>query len=386
MSTETCPFTPGSRPPVLAGRGAELAGLNAHLQALKSGLPSSCVVLTGQTGIGRTTLLREFARSASSQQWSPAIVTLSPTDDIGQQLARGLATAALHLRHHREDASSTNALLRSAHSFGLAYGVDLPVGSESTGADRGWSGNLGDDISVVFEEVGTLCRQLGSGLVLIFDDAPGSVVDQLSVLVTGAANAAQSGLPVMVVVSGLISLPRLLAEHGLPEAGIDVMRLLPLDPDDVAEAVLEPARRTGRAFTLEGIESFVRRCRGLPMFAQLLARESWLASEGPITDHDVATGANVVERSLVTTVYEPAHRVLSPAHRRFLQALSEEGGSATFDTLRRRLGDTNRFDPNASGLVSLRDDLIARNVLASADGQLFEFTLAGFGRYIDKAK
>jgi AAA ATPase domain len=359
--------------------------LKERLAALHDGRPSSCVLVVGQVGNGRTTLVREFARSAADMGWSPAIVTLSASDDLGQQVARGLATAALHVREHRDDPSSTNALLRAAHSFGLAYGVDLPVGADAVGPQIGWSGRLHDDVSVVLEEVGTLCRQLGSGLVLIFDDATGSVADELTALVSAAATVAQAGLPVMVVVTGLASLPRLLTDRWVAEAGVETVVVSPLGPDDIAEAVVEPARRSGRPFTLDGLESFVRRCRGLPTFAQLLARHSWLASEGPITEHDVATGAAEVERHLVTTVYEPIHRTLSPAHRRFLHALSEEGGSASFETIRRRLGDANRFDPNASGLVATRDDLFARDVLASSDGETLEFTIAGFDRYIQKA-
>lgn len=385
MANDSCPFSQGSRPPVLAGRANELELLKERLAALRDGRPSSCVLVVGQIGNGRTTLVREFARSAADAGWSPAIVTLSASDDLGQQVARGLATAALHLRQHRHDPSSTNALLRAAHSFGLAYGVDLPVGADAVGPEIGWSGRLHDDVAVVLEEVGTLCRQLESGLVLIFDDAPGSVADELTVLVSAAANAAQAGLPVMVVVTGLASLPRLLADRWVAEVGVETVVVSQLGPDDIAEAVVEPARRSGRPFTLDGLESFVRRCRGLPTFAQLLARHAWLASEGPITEHDVAIGAAAVERHLVTSVYEPIHRALSPAHRRFLQALSEEGGTASFETIRRRLGDTNRFDPNASGLVAMRDDLFARDVLASPDGQTLEFTLAGFDRYIQKA-
>ena len=385
MVNDSCPFSQGSRPPVLAGRANELELLKERLAALHDGRPSSCVLVVGQVGNGRTTLVREFARSAADTGWSPAIVTLSAADDLGQQVARGLATAALHLRQHRDDPSSTNALLRAAHSFGLAYGVDLPVGADAVGPEIGWSGRLHDDVSVVLEAVGTLCRQLGSGLVLIFDDAPGSVADELTAVLSAAAKVAQVGLPVMVVVTGLASLPRLLTDRWVAEAGVETVVVSPLGPDDIAEAVVEPALRSGRPFTLDGLESFVRRCRGLPTFAQLLARHSWLASEGPITEHDVATGAAEVERHLVTTVYEPIHRTLSPAHRRFLQALSEEGGTASFETIRRRLGDTNRFDPNASALVATRDDLFAREVLASSDGQTLEFTIAGFDRYIQKA-
>ena len=384
MANDSCPFVSGSRPPVFAGRREVIDRLREQLAELHEGRPSSCALVVGQIGTGRTTLVREFARSASDAGWSPAIVTLTGGDELGQQLARGLATAALHLRQHRSEPGSTNALLRAAHSFGLAYGVDLPVGADEVGPEIGWSGRLHDDISVVLTEVGTLCRQLDSGLVLIFDDAPSAIADELTVLVSAAANAAQAGLPVMVVVTGLTSLPRLLTDRWLAEAGVETITLGRLSPDAIAEAVVEPARRTGRAFTLEGLESFVRRCRGLPMFAQLLAQHSWSASHGPITKHDVAAGAAVVERHLVTEVYQPIHRALSPAHKRFLQALSEEGGTATFTALRRRLGDTNRFDPNASGLVALRDDLIARDVLASPEGETLEFTLAGFDRYIDK--
>jgi hypothetical protein len=186
------------------------------------------------------------------------------------------------------------------------------------------------------------------------------------------------------VLTGLTSLAAALASNGLPADSADVVVVGPLSPDDIAAVVAEPARRTGRPFTIDGLESFVRRCRGLPTFAQSLARQSWMASEGPITERDVAVGAAIVERQLVTAVYEPVHRVLSPAHRRFLHALMEEGGSASFDAVRRRLGDTNRFDPNASGLLALRDDLFNREVLSSIDGETIEFALAGYDRYIQK--
>lgn len=384
MSNDSCPFTLGSRPAVLAGRSAELGALTERLKALHEGLPSSTVLVVGQVGNGRTTLIREFARSASDMGWSPAIVAMTAKDDVGQQLARGLATAALHLRQQREDNASAHTLVSAAHAFGLAHGIDLPLGGEPSGPHRAWTGRLADDAAQAFEVAGTQCRHMGTGLLLIFDDAPLSQRADLAVVVSAAARAAQAGLPVMVVLTGLVSLKRVMAPHGLPDDGIDLIVVAPLGPDDVAAAVAEPARRSGRPFTIDGLESFVRRCRGLPTFAQMLARHSWLASEGPITERDVAVGAGIVERQLVTAVYEPMHRALSPAHRRFLNALMEEGGTASFDTIRRRLGDTNRFDPNASGLVALRDDLFNREVLASLDGDILEFALAGYDRYVQK--
>ncbi len=384
MSNDSCPFTLGSRPAVLAGRSAELGALTERLKAILEGQPSSAVLLVGQIGNGRTTLVREFARAASDLGWSPAIVAMTAQDDVGRQLARGLATAALHARQQGQDSASARALVRTAHSFGLAYGIDLPLGVDADSPAPAWSGDLADDVAKAFELASTHCRQMGTGLLLIFDDAPLSQRADLAIVAGAAAEAAQDGFPIMVVFTGLISLKRVMVAHGLLDSGIDVIVVGPLGPDDIAAAVAEPARRSGRPFTIDGLESFVRRCRGLPTFAQMLARHSWLASEGPITERDVAVGAGIVERQLVTAVYEPMHRVLSPAHRRLLHALMEEGGTASFDVIRRRLGDTNRFDPNASGLVALRDDLFNREVLASIDGDILEFALAGYDRYIQK--
>ena len=333
MSNDSCPFTLGSRPAVLAGRSAELGALSHRLKALHEGLPASLVLVVGQIGNGRTTLVREFARSASEIRWSPAIVAMTAKDDVGQQFARGLATAALHVRQQQEDSASAQALVGAAHGFGLAYGIDLPLGAETSGKNPAWSGHLAADVAQAFEVAGSHCRHMGTGLLLIFDDAPLSQRADLAIVATAAAASAQAGLPVMVVLTGLVSLKRLLMAQGLADDGVDVIVASPLGPDDVAAAVAEPARRSGRPFTIDGLESFVRRCRGLPTFAQMLARHSWLASEGPITERDVAVGAGIVERQLVTAVYEPLHRALSPAHRRFLHALMEEGGAASFDAI-----------------------------------------------------
>jgi AAA ATPase domain len=384
MPNDSCPFTLGTRPVVFAGRSAELTALTALVRLLDEGAPARSALVVGQIGNGRTTLVRELARVAAEAKWSPAVVTLSPTDDVGQQFARGLATAALHLRQHRQDTAATRSLLKCVQSFGLAHGVKVPIEHDLSPSRAGFTGELAVDLPAVFTQVGALCRQIGTGLVLIFDDAPNALLAELSVVVGVATAANAQAVPILVVLTGLASLGRSLASHGLAAEAVEVVVAGPLSPDDVAAAVAEPARRTGRPFTIDGLESFVRRCRGLPTFAQSLARQSWLASEGPITDRDVAVGAAIVERQLVTAVYEPMHRALSPAHRRFLHALMEEGGTASFDAVRRRLGDTNRFDPNASGLVALRDDLFNREVLASLDGETLEFALAGYDRYIQK--
>ena len=92
---------------------------------------------------------------------------------------------------------------------GLSVGLD--IAPERGTAD---SGDLGVDLTALFEALGEAARDLGIGALVLVDELQEAQTDELRALNTAVHQLGQGErpLPVIVVAAGLPSLPRLLAE------------------------------------------------------------------------------------------------------------------------------------------------------------------------------
>lgn len=128
--------------PLLAGRDAELAWLQERWQLAASGA-GALVVLTGEAGSGRTRLAAELAgeahRLGASVLYAPgagrAEVTLASLDRAGETTRPMLVIV--------DDADRAGADVRARLASLPAALADVPALVLATGADAGWSAQLG---------------------------------------------------------------------------------------------------------------------------------------------------------------------------------------------------------------------------------------------------
>lgn len=375
MQEVSCPFVaaPGARPPRLAGRTEVLDALSAQLVALRQREPGRVQAWLGQVGSGRTVLAHEAAKRAASDGWAPAIVSVGHGGRLEHDVARGMAAAVLHHGRRHPDETVLAGLLGVVRAYAEAHDMDLPL--ELAAAEISWPGTRHADVGVLMERLADGMERVGAGVLLVLDNVDGADADARRDVLTAAAELMAGGRALALVVTGL--------PGSVPPELAQIRPIGPLSPPELFDAVAWPAAEKGVQVGHEAIAAIGRRTSGHPFFVQAFAREAWLTAVGTaITPDDVAAVALPVERALKRSFFAPVLDGLSPTELRFVRAVADAAPAATFAEVARRLGDPVRFDPATSRLAPVRDELLARGVLSSPDGELLEFALPYFEQYV----
>ena len=208
------PFRPGAgrRPPLLAGRERELAAFDVTRRRCEElGEGDRPWVIHGLRGVGKTVLLGELLSQVSARGWIVAKVEVAAGRPLPVALARELQRA-LRTATGRHEPGRLRRLLAVFSAFSLSLD---PTGGLSVGLDiapeRGTadSGDLGVDLTALFEALGEAARDLGIGALVLVDELQEAETDELRALNTAVHQLGQGErpLPVIVVAAGLPSLP-----------------------------------------------------------------------------------------------------------------------------------------------------------------------------------
>ncbi len=332
---------PGEFPPVLAGRDQHLEVITAALAATR--MPGDRPALyAGRALSGRTALLAAVVHHTTTASWPTFSIRLTPGSDLGVALGAAF----------------------EAHT-----GVAMPR-PEIKRVLRGLVQLLEDHQT--------------PGLAIVIDDADFAPIEQLVDFVSLVGQAMANDLPVIAVLGGLPNLPDRVRAHAGGEISFSEHHLSGLSADEIRIAIEGPAGEAGVAFTDDGLATLVRRCRGVPAFVQMLAFHSLAAATtSTINAQAVSAAALDAEHGAADLYYRPIHDSLSPAQRRFLRAMRQSGDSATFEAIRRHLGEFSRLDTGQSPTRLACDDLIDRGIIyADATDQL-HFSVAAYGAFVD---
>lgn len=335
---------PGEHPPALVGREDYLGIIASALAA--SRMPGDVPALfTGRVLSGRTALVAAIRHMTMAASWPTFSVSLIPGADLGIALAAAF----------------------EAHT-----GVAMPR-PEIKRVLRGLVQLLEDDET--------------KGLVIVIDDADFAPIEQLSDFLSLIGQAIANDLPVIAALSGLPNLPDRIRAHAGNDIGFSEHHLGGLSPDAIRAAVAGPAAAVGLTFTDDGLAALIRRCRGVPAYVQMLAYHAVEAATTPSIDALVVTGAALdAEHGATLTYYRPVHDSLAPAQRRFLRALRQSGEAATFDTVRRHLGEFSRLDTGQSPARAACDELIDLGVIYADVSEQLHFSIAAYGAFVDTAE
>ena len=94
------PYTPGagSRPPELAGRGAELEQFRVLVGRLRRGRTEQSMIIRGLRGVGKTVLLNAFEDYAESEGFLAYYHELTPEVSLIAELVHDLEAALARLK------------------------------------------------------------------------------------------------------------------------------------------------------------------------------------------------------------------------------------------------------------------------------------------------
>lgn len=387
------PFRPGAGrvPPELAGRDSLLRTINQSLtQVLATSEGDRPIVISGLRGVGKTVLLNEIGRQAREmRRWAVIKLEASAGRSLGQAIARelhGALRSTMSLGEHARERFSH--ALRVFRSFQVsvdpngAYGFGFEVDPAPGYAD---SGAFERDLEDLLREVGSAFRDLDQALLLMIDelqDAPKEDLNALN-LALHALGQEPSPVPVMMVGTGLPSLPAVLAEAtSYAERLYDYRRLDLLDDAETRVALTRPSERSGVRWDPAALDRAVEAIAGYPYFAQACGKHVWdvRAETARIVLDDAESGVLLARDEVDQGLYQSRWDRATPKQRELLQAMAEDGdGPSAIQDLVARTGKKRTSDLSVS-----RNELIKNGHVFATDRGFLAFTVPGMADFIHR--
>lgn len=320
---------PGARPPYLAGRESHV---DAVASALAVGeLPKRLPVLySGRILTGRTAILTEVAERSRRAGWTTVQVTLRRGDDLAVRLREAVEPA---------EGRSTIQTIEARCEANPTHGVVVLI----------------DDIDAASDEAFVTFGELTASMA--------------------------AGARLVVAATCLPSWAHRLLDNAGGQPQATYVNVGTLETVDIVSAVVVPARQHDVTFTRKAVEAIVTRCHGVPALVQMLAHHAAASAiDKTVTEAVVLSTVKAAEKDVVETFFDPFYRTLSTAQQRFLRALRQEGDGASFESVRRRIGDFSRL--GTSPVAETRDELLAAGLLYSNDGTRLHFSVAAFSAFV----
>jgi hypothetical protein len=388
MDPRRNPYTPnaGARPPVLAGRGDELATFDLLLDRLEAGYTEQSMIITGLRGVGKTVLLGEFRSRAEDADWAVVELEVAKHDDdaFGRILAREIRRALFAIapsRRWREKARRAASILKS---FSLTVGAD---GAMTAAMDvealegSGDSGMLDADLSDLLVALGEAARDHETGVIFLLDEIQFLSPKQLEALIASMHRTVQRALPVTLVAAGLPQLPELAGEaKSYAERLFKFPEIGSLSAADAARAITEPATREGVSFASLAVTRIYEYTEGYPYFIQEFGKASWDLADGPtIVASDVERAQHEVEDKLDSSFFRVRLDRTTELERAYLRAMAELGPTP------QAAGDVAALLERTSQQCGpTRARLIEKGLLYTPTYGYAAFTVPQFDRYLKR--
>lgn len=387
---ERSPFTPGfgNLPRVFAGRKDEFADLETMVTRLEAGIYEQVRLVTGDRGMGKTALLREFEQEQLELgRW---VVRASATrgDAVVPRMCRGLADLL--------DAHDLAGSLARAGKEALRRLAGISIGPAGVRVELepGTRVDRADELDGLLGAVATLAREHGTVLLLLVDEAQNISLDALGDLfhalqevqgrtvthrdpTTGAL--ARDSLPLGAVVAGLPGLVKRLRDAGstFGERSKPVS-LRAFDDADMREGLPALAADGGAAFDADALDAVMAACGGYPYFLHVIGHQVWLAGDGEVITLAEAERGIAAAAPFIREFYGARLRELGELQRRYLHA------AARIEPRQRTPGEVAQaLDRTSSQLGSTQSKLVHdHGLLRSTDDGRLEFALPGLDAHL----
>jgi hypothetical protein len=388
MDPITNPFSPGagSPPPELVGRDPIIEKARILFGRIKERRAEKSLLLTGLRGVGKTVLLNELERLASSTGYRTVVVEAHEDKPLGPLIAPHLRGVLYNLDRVAGAGDKVKRGFRVLRSFVGALKVTykdvefgLDVDPEKGSAD---SGDIEIDLPNLFVAVGEAADERGSAVALFIDEVQYFSGKELGALIMAMHRVQQRQLPIVLLGAGLPILPGLAGESksyaerlfSFPEVGA-------LNADESAEALREPTLAAGVVFEPEALDEVFRLTKGYPYFLQEWGYQSW--NHAPLTtitrDVVVSATSTVIER-LDQNFFRVRFDRLTPGEKRFLRAIAELGPGP------QRTGDiADALRVKVTSLGPLRARLIKKGMVYSPAHGDMAFTVPLFDEFMRRA-
>jgi len=365
------PYAPGAGtpPPALIGRDEVIENAEVALRRLRSARTSQHLLVTGLRGVGKTVLLGKLA--ALAEHVGYRVIRVEALD--GDDTIRGVLRQARRIVEEFDGGAKVGRALRSIESVSLTIaGTGVAIERQAGRPDR-------EALADVVTDVAAVAADENLGVLVALDEAQMLDRHDLRRLLSGVHRCGQDGLPLYCVLAGLPNLVGDVAKAvTYAERMFTVADLGPLTPDQVVQAIVEPAGEIGVSWSLPAAEQIADHSDGFPFFVQTWAYHTWNAArDEPISVADVERGAPNANHALDSSFFAARIARIPASEVAYVQALASLGGGP------HRSGEVaaaaGKSTPQVAGF---RDRLIAEGVIYAPRYGWVEFAIPHFERYV----
>lgn len=380
------PYTPnaGAKPPVLAGREAEMDKFEVLLARSMKGRPARSMIVTGLRGVGKTVLLNEFRERAEHAGWVTVELEASKhnEDRFRQQVSLGLRTALLRISPRKRWDERLEKAAQVLSSFSLTFDPD---GTISAGLNVTDFAGLADsqvleyDLTELLVSVGEAARAHNRGVVLLIDEIQFLESNQLESLIMAIHKTVQRALPITLVGAGLPQIAELAGDaKSYSERLFTFPKIDSLDDSDARKAFADPARGENVEWEEDALDRAIEVTEGYPYFIQELGSAVWgVATQSPISREDVDESIALFEAGLDESFFRVRLDRATPLQAAYLRAMAELGpgpqkANAVAEVMER----------GSQSLGPTRSELINMGLLYTPQHGFAEFTVPQFDRFM----
>jgi AAA ATPase domain len=379
------PYTPGAgaRPPLLAGRDAELDDFAVAFKRLGAGQYARSFILDGLRGVGKTVLLNEADVMAREQGWiSSGVVECNEDDDLPLLMARLCHRALRRLSVGKRVGAGVTRAFGVLRAFTFAmddqgkWRFNIDAEAVKGVAD---SGDPETDIVELLAEVGTAASQHGSGAAFFLDEMQFLGKSSLGLLAAAMHGISQQNAPVLLIGAGLPQLPLMLkTAKPYTERLFEFRTIGGLSRATAASALTVPAERNGARFTRGALELILDRTQGYPHFIQQWGETIWREADDPdITLRNAQVAEELVNDELDRRFFRDRYEKATEAERIYMAAMADLGDGSHSST---EIASHMRM--NQKELSVRRAGLIDKGLIYSPAGTELDFTVPQFAAYL----
>ena len=365
---------PGSAPPHLVGRDAELSLGRFALGMTRSGAPAAPLIITGLRGMGKTVLLRRIMAQAVAEDAIVVYAEATRREPFSAILRSGLESARDGLGIVPEKLK--RALEKVARALPKPeYALPEGAGAITLGARNGPENTA---LMTLLRGLNAAAWKHGRYLVFAIDELQEAQLDDLSLLIRFIHESAGTAEPAIIIGAGLPnSRDHLHRAHTYTERWRYVEIGL-LDAEQTREAIRKPIRDAGHVIRENALEALVEESAGYPFFIQEYASAAWMQHRGKtIAKDDVEAIVPGVRALLDSSLYDARFRTLTPRECAYALALTGLGaGSHTVQEIAESFGSTSEQ------LSSIRNQLVKKDVLFVPSAGMVEFRIPLSDRYV----
>lgn len=376
------PFTPGAGalPPELAGRGEAIEDGRVLSGRTLNGRYEKSLMLIGLRGVGKTVLLKYVAESARKEGVIPLMVEVREPESAVEELAVRLKEVLSSIDFSCKVKSSVNFAFSALKNFVKSISVNIgEFGiTVETAPGVGNTGNMEFDLSEVLKAAARAAREANTAIGLYIDELQNMDIAAMRGIIVALHHAAQDGLPLYLVGSGLPSIRALVGKSKTyAERMFNYRDVGALSEQDVSDAISKPFKDVGVEVATNAIEKIFTYSGGYPYFLQEYGYQLWLEADGGEIDVSLVDRAlPLVHRRLDDNFFDVRFDRVTSREREFLRAMADIPSPISVSTVAERLGRP------LNAISAVRAALIRKGMIYAPSHGEVSFTVPLFGDYM----